>query len=130
MRKTKTRLELFSFYDYCGIAAHLEEQVRKGWMLVKIGSMGWKYQKTSPREVKFAVTYCSEASAYDPGPSEEQLTLQEYCAQAGWQLAASNAQMQIFWHEDPNATPLETDAVWQVENIHASAKKQFCEIRG
>ena len=130
MRKTKTRLELFSFYDHCGIAAHLEEQARKGWMLEKIGGMGWKYKKTEPRSVKFAVTYCSEASAYDPGPSEDLLNLLEYCDQAGWKLAASNAQMQVFWHEDPDATPLETDAVWQVENIHASAKKTVLRNQG
>ena len=42
MRQTKTRLELFSFYDHRGIAAHLERQARQGWMLDKIGNWGWK----------------------------------------------------------------------------------------
>lgn len=33
MRQTKTRMELFSFYDHAGIAKHLQEQARSGWLL-------------------------------------------------------------------------------------------------
>lgn len=123
MKQTKTRLELFSFYDHRGIAAHLERQAQQGWLLEKIGSWGWKYRRSEPREVKFAVTYFPKASAYDPGPSEQERTLRDYCAEAGWILAASNAQMQVFYNEAPDPVPVETDAVVQVENIHAAAKR-------
>ena len=123
MRQTKTRMELFSFYDHRGIAAHLEDQARKGWLLEKIGTWGWKYRRIEPKDLQFAVTYYPKASPYDPGPSEQERTLQAYCEEAGWTLAASNAQMQVFYHETPDPVPLETDAAVQVENIHAAAKR-------
>jgi len=123
MRQTKTRLELFSFYDHRGIAAHLERQARQGWMLDKIGNWGWKYRKIEPREVKFYVTYFPKASAYDPGPSEQEQTFRAYCEEAGWKLAASSAQLQVFYCDAPDPVPIETDALLQVENIHAAAKR-------
>lgn len=123
MRKTKTRMELFSFYDHVGITAHLEKQARQGWLLESIGNWGWKYRRIEPQEVKFCVTYFPKASAYDPGPSEQERTFRAYCEKAGWRLVASNAQMQVFCCDDPDPVPIETDAVVQVENIHAAAKR-------
>lgn len=123
MRQTKTRMELFSFYDHRGIAAHLERQAREGWMLEKIGTWGWKYRRIEPSEIKFYVTYFPKASAYDPGPSEQEQTFRAYCEEAGWKLAASSAQLQVFYCDDPDPVPIETDALLQVENIHAAAKR-------
>ena len=123
MRKTRTRLELFSFYDHVGIAAHLERQAREGWLLESIGSWGWKYRRIEPRAVKFYVTYFPKASVYDPGPSERERTFRAYCEEAGWKLAAASAQLQVFCCDDPDPIPIETDAVMQVENIHAAAKR-------
>lgn len=123
MRQTKTRLELFSFYDHRGIAEHLERQAREGWLLERIGNWGWKYRRAEPCAMKYCVTYFPKASAYDPGPSEQEKTYRAYCEAAGWHLAASNAQLQVFCCDDPDAVPVETDAVVQVENIHAAAKR-------
>ena len=123
MRQTKTRLELFSFYDHVGIAAHLERQARAGWLLESIGNWGWKYRRMEPRTIKFCVTYFPRASAYDPGPSEQERTFRAYCEEAGWKLAAASAQMQVFFCEEPDPIPIETDAELQVENIHAAARK-------
>lgn len=123
MKQTKTRLELFSFYDHIGIADHLEKMAAKGWMLEKIGNWGWTYRRTEPRKVQFYVTYFPKASAYDPGPSEQEQTFRAYCEKGGWQLAASSAQLQVFYCDDPDPVPIETDALLQVENIHAAAKR-------
>lgn len=123
MRKTKTRMELFSLHDHVGLTKHLEKQAQKGWLLEYIGRLGWRYRRIEPTQLKFAVTYFPPASMYDPEPSEQERTFQDYCEQAGWKLAASSAQLQIFYHESPDPIPLETDALLQVENIHAAAKK-------
>jgi len=125
MRKKKTRLELYSLYDHTGIAAHLECMAAQGWLLEKIGTWGWTYRQCEPKQVRFAVTYFPKASAYEAGPSEGELTFRAYCEEAGWILAASSAQLQVFYHEDPNCTPMETDAPTQVENIHEAGKKTF-----
>jgi len=125
MRQKRIRVELYSLYDHTGIAAHLEKMAQRGWLLEKIGTWGWRYRRCEPMQVRFAVTYFPRASAYEPTPSEGELTFQAYCEEAGWKLAAANAQLQVFYHEDPNCTPLETDALTQVENIHEAGKKTF-----
>ena len=125
MRQKKTRMELYSLYDHTGIAAHLEQMAAKGWILEKISTWGWTYRRSEPKQLRFAVTYFPKASAYEAAPSEEELTFRAYCEEAGWKLAASNAQLQVFYHEDPNCTPLETDAMTQVENVHEAGKKTF-----
>lgn len=42
MRKTKLRMEPYSFFDHTGISAHLERMARKGWMIDKIANYGWR----------------------------------------------------------------------------------------
>jgi len=125
MRQKKIRIELYSLYDHTGIAAHLEKMAAKGWLLEKVGTWGWRYRRCEPKLVRFAVSYFPRASAYEAEPSEEEMTFRAYCEEAGWILAASNAQLQVFYHTDPNCTPLETDAMTQVENIHEAGKKTF-----
>ena len=123
MRRNKNRMELFSIHDHVGMAAHMEKQARKGWLLEKIGNWTWRYRRVEPQNLKFAVTYFPPASVFDPEPTEGERTFHDYCEQAGWKLAASNAQLQVFYTEDSNPVPLETDAILQVENIHAAARK-------
>lgn len=124
MRTKKRRLETFSFYDRTGIEKHLTEMAARGWMLEKIGML-WHYRRIEPQQLHFAVTYFPRASAFDPGPSADEQTFVEFCERAGWQKAASSAQLQVFWNVGPDPVPLETDAVLQVETISRAAKKSF-----
>lgn len=125
MRDTKKQMVMYSFYDRTGIAQFLEEQAKKGWLLEKITSFGWKFRRIEPKNISYAVTYFAKASAFDPEPSEAQLTFRDFCEHTGWKLAASSAQMQIFYNEDAAPVPIETDAVVEVDSIHAAAKKGY-----
>lgn len=130
MRKTKHCIGQFTFFDRTGIQLFLEKQARKGWMLERIGYFGWRFRRIEPAELHFAVTYFPEAGAYDPGPSDRELELREMCAHAGWQHIASNSQMQIYCNEQADPTPIETDPVMELENIHRAAKKSFLPVYG
>ena len=123
MRDTKRRLEAVSLYDHTGIEKHLKKMAEKGWMLEKISSLGWIYRRTEPKHGQFSVTYYPKASEFDPELSEGQQMYQEFTARSGWQFICSSAQMQVFYTEQENPTPIETDPVAQVENIHKAAKK-------
>jgi len=125
MKNSKRCFVLFSFYDRTGIETYLEKQAENGWMLDKISSLGWNFHRIEPKKIHFSVVYFAKASAFDPEPSEEQLTFQDFCEHTGWNLAASNVQMQIFYNEDAEPTPIETDAVLEIEAIHASMKKSY-----
>ena len=126
MKTTKREFSLYSFYDHTGIEAHLTAMAARGWLLEKMDLWGWRYRRTEPRRLRFAVVYAPDGSAFDPDePTEEARAFQEYCAAAGWCPAAAQAQMRVFYHEDPAAVPMETDAAAQVETIHRAMGKNF-----
>lgn len=125
MKNTKRRMELLSFYDHTGIAAHMEKMAAKGWFIERITSFGWVYRRIEPKKLHFAVSYYPKASEFDPEPSEEQRMFHDFCEHSGWMLATASAQMQIFYNERENPTPIETDPVLEVETIHRAAKKNF-----
>lgn len=123
MKSKKRELCLFSYYDFAGIAHHLEDMAQQGWQLEKIGGTLWHYRRAEPSAIRYAVVYFANASDLDAAPSQAQKDFWEMCQSTGWQLAAHRSQMQIFCNPDLDAIPIETDPVVQVENIHASMKK-------
>ena len=125
MSTVKYRLANFAFYDRSGIARHLEKMAVKGWMLESAGNTLMKYRRIEPKQLHFSVTYYADASQFDPGPTEGQQILAEFCSRDGWQFVCSWGQMQIFCNENPDPAPIETDPVIQVENIHKSMKKNL-----
>ena len=125
MKTTKRRFELFSFFDVERIEKHLEKMAEKGWLINKIDNFGWVYKKIEPKKLKFNVCYYPNASDFDPEPSNKQKDFYEFCEHAGWEIACQSAQMQIFYNENLQAVPIETDAQITVETIHSAAKKNF-----
>ena len=123
MKDTKRKIMSFTFYDRTGIERKLETQAAKGWLLEKCSAAGWIYRRIEPAKIHFSVVYFPAADAFDPHPSEKQVRFQEFCEHTGWELIASNAQMQIFCNRRENPIPIETDPVIEVENIHKSVKK-------
>lgn len=125
MKETKRRLETFSFYDRTGLEKHLTKMAEEGWLLEKIGPFFWTYRKIEPKTLTFCTCCFPKASAFDPGPSEEQETFYDFCQHSGWVLAASSAQLQVFYNERPDPVPIETDPMLEVEAIHRSMKKSM-----
>ena len=124
MRETKRCIPKFTFYDKAGIRKYLEEQAEQGWMLEKI-SVNWVFRRIEPRKICFSVTYFPKKSVFEADGSEEQRLFWDFCEHAGWKLAATNEQMQIFYNEREDPVPIETDAVMEVEKVHQSAKKSY-----
>ena len=123
MKDTKRCLCLFSYYDQQAIRERLENMAKNGWMLEKPGSFLWTYKRCAPQKLRFCVTCFPGASDFDPGPTDGELTRIDYCREDGWELAARWGVMQIFCSENPDAVPIETEPVTQVENIRRSMRK-------
>ena len=124
MNKTKRQLTMYTFMDFPAMERYLEKMAARGWMIDKADSPIWRFRRTEPKKVHFAVMFFPKASAYDPGPSEEQRTLWDFAEQSGWKLAAqTTAQWQFFYNEAEAPVPMETDAAVRVENIHRAAKR-------
>lgn len=126
MKQTKRdSLMLYSYYDRAGIARHMERRAAQGWMLDKVGTWSCRYRRTEPKRLRFAVTYFPAASQFDPQPSQQQESFWDLCAAAGWRLAAGSAQMQIFYTEDPDPIPLETDPAVELDTLHRAMKRSL-----
>ncbi len=125
MRDRKRRWEIFSFFEYTGVARHLEKMAEKGWLIEKISNFGWTYRRIEPKKLTFFVSYYPGASEFDPEPTKGQKEFCDFCEHTGWVRAASFAQMQIFYNERENPTPIETDPALEIETIHAAAKKSY-----
>ncbi len=123
--KKKRRFEQFLFYDYKGIEDHLQRMAEKGWQINKITNFYWEYRRIEPQKLIYAVTYFSEASEFNPYPTENQQTFHEYCKNVGWELVAEWAQMQVFCTDKENPIPIETDESVKLKAIHRAMKKNF-----
>ena len=123
MNDIKRRFELYSIWDHTGLEAHMTRMAEKGWLIDKIGNFFWIYRRIEPKKLSFCVTYYPKATAFTPEPTEDQQTFYEFCQYAGWELAASCAQLQVFVNERENPTPIETDPVLELDTIHRTVKK-------
>lgn len=123
MRDTKWTLALFAFYDHLAIEKHLTKMAEQGWMIEKPGNFLWTFRKTEPKKCHFSVTYFPKASEFDPGPTEEQQIFEDYCVRDGWTRVCQWGSMEIFFSELEDPTPIETDALTQVETVHRAMRR-------
>lgn len=130
MTEVKKQWERFAFYDKAAIEKRLETMAADGWMIEKAGNFRWTYRRIEPKKLHFSVTYFPNASEFDPGPTEGQKQMEEFCAKTGWILAIRWGQMQIFYNEQEDPVPIETDPVTQVETIHRAMKKSTLPTHG
>ena len=123
MKETKRRMEFFPFYDRTGIAKHLEKMALEGWLLEKISALTWTYRRIEPTKMHFAVSYYATITDFEPELTEEQQAFNEFCEHSGWKFAASSMHMQIFYNENDDPVPIETDPVLEIKDIHRKIKK-------
>ena len=125
MKNATYRWNTFQLYDCRGVEEHLAAMAAKGWRLERAGGILWKYRRAEPAKIRYAVTYSGSASQFEPGPTEEEQSLEELCAAAGWEKVSDCSKMQIYSTEDPNAVPLETDEALRLQNIHRCMWRSF-----
>ncbi len=128
MKQTKRRFEPYTYFNPVGISRHLEKQAAEGWMLERITNRGWYYRRMEPKKLTFTVTYCAQASEFDPEPTEGLLRFQEFCAHTGWNFVCASAQLQIFCNERENPTPIWTEPELELEAVRAAAKKTYLPV--
>ncbi len=121
----KYRFESFNLYDYLGVEKHLKKMAQKGWKLDKVSPAIWRYRRIEPTDLTYAITYVPDASEWNPEPTDSQLTLEEYCAEAGWEKIGDWEQMQIFCSDEQKPIPIETDETLRLDMIEKSMKKSF-----
>ncbi len=125
MKTIKREIPFFSFYQYTAIQRHLEQQALAGWRLIKAENGRWLYRRSEPKALRYTVVYFPDSSQFDPGPTEGQQTLRDYCLSAGWEPVADWGQMQIYCTESPDPVEIETEPASQLATIHRTMKRNF-----
>ena len=121
MSRGKLELVWTYYFDHTTMEQHFEKMARKGWILDRMGIF-WHYRRSEPKELRYAVGYFPGSGVYAP-PTGEELTFEEYCQIAGWELAAEHGALKIFCNEREDPVPLETQADIQVENIRKGSRR-------
>lgn len=125
MKDKKREFLPYSFYDYDAHTRHFAKMSERGWLVEGTSFATWVYRRVEPKKRSFAVSYFAKASSFDPEPGEEQREFIDFCERTGWKLAATYAQMQVFYNENDNPIPIETDPALEVESIHKAAKRAY-----
>ena len=111
--------------DFLGLEVWLEEKAREGWLLDKIGGgLGWRFRRElPPKEVTYSVVCFPQADLLDPEPGEEQLMFRDFCEHAGWKLAGTMGELHVFYSQEKDPVPIETEPAIELENIHRTMGK-------
>ena len=98
----------------------LEKRSEKGWMADYIGVFFIKYKKCEPKKRKVQIVYDPENMEYWRNDSEYTQGLEEYVESAGWVKACDYFKQKIYYNDDPDAVPIDTDERVRFENIKES----------
>lgn len=123
MKNKRWEMPLFSFYDRTGMERYLEKRARQGWLLEKMSGLGWTFRRIPLRPLTFTVSYYDQTSLYEPEPSERRQIFRDFCEHAGWRLAAASPWLQVFYNDQPDPVPIETDPKLELASIHRAGKK-------
>ena len=125
MTKKIKKIVYFRFDRLQDLESKLEKYAGKGLFLAECGSFFWTFRKGEPKKLKYAVSYFSEGSVFNPEITANLQAYFAYAKAAGWNFIAQLNQLQIFYSLDENPIPFETDEMEKFENIKKSMKKSF-----
>lgn len=116
MGKRKYTFYVFQVYEGAAFAEYLEEMAAKGWMLKKLTTANIQcFERQEPRRLKFNVAVLPDSSEFESRDREEARTYREYCEEAGWKLVYGGTLWQVFYSEEEEPIPIETDFGLQLE---------------
>ena len=128
-KETKCGFGGVSMYDQQGIEKKLTDMARKGWLIEEMqNAFFWNYRRIEPKELHFAAVYAAMTFDVDADSAAAQKEKDELCARDGWIAAASwggNGFLRVYYNEQPDPVPIETDPVVQTESIYAAMKKRW-----
>lgn len=118
MAKKKRTFWQFREYETREFAEYLEDMAAKGWILKNISPVtgALVFEQGEPRSWKFDVVVLPGSSAFENGEREETWQLRKSWEEVGWHFLYGNSFWQIFYTEDLNQVPIETDLELQLEN--------------
>lgn len=115
----------FFFYNRCGIQTRLEALAQKGWRLEEADYLGWRFTRSQPKTVHYAVTYFAKQDQYTGEHDEDIMEFNTLCAESGWNFVTSRSNLRIYCNESPDPIPMDTDPAVELATIHRAANRSF-----
>lgn len=107
-------------YLYDVLERKLEKRSEKGWMADYVGVFFIKYKKCEPKRRKVQIVYDPDNVEYQTEKSKYSRGLEYYIEDAGWLKACDYFKQKIYYNDDPDAVPIETDDRVKLETIKES----------
>ena len=132
MAKKKYTFITFKEYETEAFAEYLEKMAARGWFLKNIRQNCIEcFEKDEPKRLKFCVAVLPGGSEFESAESMEALQFREYCEEGGWKLQYGGALWQIFYTEEEDTVPIETDPRIQLEiqrKVTLSWGRVLCQL--
>ena len=107
-------------YLYDVLERKLEKRSEKGWIADYVGVFFITYKKCEPKYRKVQIVYDPDNVEYQTEKSEYSEGLEYYIEDAGWVKACDYFKQKIYYNDDPDAVPIETDEREKLESIKES----------
>lgn len=117
MKNKKQTFAFYQIYENDALKEYLEEMAQKGWRLKKIGQLLLHFEACEPHPIRYCVEVMEKPSAYASNQTLPLKRYREFCKDAGWDYIGTNGYLHIFYTEDMEALPVETDAQERYERI-------------
>lgn len=123
---TKWGFAFVTLYNWNAIEKKVQEMAAKGWLIEEMqNSFIWNYRRIEPRELSFALVYSELTWENDADSIEKQRERDELYAADGWVAAADWDTLRIYYNEQPDPVPIETEPLVQVEGIYRAMMRQW-----
>ncbi len=116
----KYGLGISSPYCFRTLERKLKKESERGWMIDKIGILFTRYKSCEPKKRGVQIIFDAEASEYGVEKSPYSQGLEEYIDSSGWVKACDYFKQKVYYNEDPDAVPIETDEKIKLETIKDS----------
>ena len=127
-KKTMKKFHSVYFDNLGRTKEYLEKMASNGWMLVDYTGYRMKFEECTPCKLNFAVEVFDKASMYSTFCNENNLEYIEYCEKAGWKYICTMGNLQFFYSEDLNLTPIETDDELKLKCLWKAMKPQLLSV--
>lgn len=112
MSKTKfTKLILFKENECEAVEKYLEEKALEGWFLDDISCGIFTFKRCEPKKCKFTVDIFEQLRAGE---------YRQYCESVGWNYVTETSKYFVFYTEDEDITPIQTDEELVLQKVGKS----------
>ena len=113
----KYGIGITSPYCFQTLEHRLRKESEKGWMMDKMGIMLARFKRCEPRKRAVQVVFDPDALEYGTDPTPYSQGLEDLIGSTGWYKTCDYFKQKIYYNDDPDAVPIETDDRLKLETI-------------